>query len=143
MRRVKNIGSVMEGWSSRVFLALILSGALLVCHGLYGASHQVFGTFHAEHASHAHTTHTDTHGTGVGGQPPVEQQDGDGEGHLGHVAYAAALLVISLGAVLRLLSGGRAWIRSSLSSLPKRIVPPRFLSPPPRPRPALVQVFRL
>jgi hypothetical protein len=144
MRRVGHIGSVLEGRSRSALLALVLAGALLLCHGLYGASHQVFAALHDEHVSHSHSPHTDTHGVGVGKHnTPVDWQDGDGEGHLGHIAYAAALLVVSLGAVLWLLGGGRAWTRSSLSLLPKRVFSPRFLYPPPRPRPVLLQVFRL
>ena len=143
MRRVKVIRSVLYGWSSRVLLALLLAGALLMCHGLYGASHQVFATLHAEHSSHAHTPHADTHGVRVGEQPPVEHQNGDGERHLGHVAYAAALLVISLGAVLWMLSGGRTWTRGVSSTFSKRVVLLVVLRSPPRPSPALLQVFRL
>ena len=143
MRRAKDIGSVLEGQFRRVLLALILTAALLLCHGLYGAAHQVFAALHAEQSSHAHTSDPDAHEMGAGEQTPVKHQGGDGGGHLGHVAYAAALLVISLGAVLWLLSGGRTWTRGVLSLLPKRVVPPRFLSPPPTPSPALLQVFRL
>jgi len=143
MRRAKVIRSVLYGWSGRVLLALLLAGALLLCHGLYGASHQVFATLHAEHASHAHMPHADTHGAGVGEQSPVQHQGGHGEGHLGHVAYAAALLVISLGAILWLLSGGRTCARGVLFSLSTRVVPPGYLLPPPRPGPTLLQVFRL
>ena len=142
MRRVNVIGSVRDRWSGRVLLALLLAGALLLCHGLYGASHQVFATLHAEHSSHAYTAHSDTYGAVVGEQPPVKHQGGDGEGHLGHVAYAAALLVISLGAVLWLLSGGRTWTRGALFSLSKWAVPLGVLRPPPRPT-LLLQVFRL
>jgi hypothetical protein len=143
MRRVKDIDSVLEGQPRRILLALILTAALLLCHGLYGAAHQVFAALHAEHASHAHVPHTDTHGAEEGEQTPVEQQGGDGEGHLGHIAYAAALLAISLGAVLWLLSSGRTWTRVSLSLLPTRVVLPYLLRPPPRTSPTLLQVFRL
>ena len=144
MRMVKDIGAILERQYGRVLLALILAGALLLCHGLYGASHQVFAASHAEHAPLLQSPHADAHGAGVEDLLlPVGQQDGDGEGHLGHVAYAAALLVMSLGAVLWLLSGGRAWTRSILSLLPKRVVSSRFLRPPPRSSPALLQVFRL
>jgi hypothetical protein len=147
MRRAKVIRSVLYGWSGRVLLALLLAGALLLCHGLYGASHQVLATLHAEHASHAHMPHADTHGAGVGEQSQVEShvdhQGGDGEGQLGHVAYAAALLVISLGAVLWLLSGGSTWTRGVLFSLPMRVVPQGYLLPSRRPSPTLLQVFRL
>jgi hypothetical protein len=87
--------------------------------------------------------HADTHGAGVGEQSHMDHQGGDGEGHLGHVAYAAALLVISLGAVLWLLSGGRTWTRGVLFSLPMRVVPQGYLLPSRRPSPTLLQVFRL
>ncbi len=143
MRRVRVIGFVPDGWSGGVLLASLLAAALLLCHGLFGVSHQVFSSLHAEHFSHGHASHTDSHGSGVGEQPPVQHYSDDGEGHLGHVAYAAALLVVSLGVVLWLLGAGRTWARSGQSSLLKWAVPPRFLSPPPRPSPALLQVFRL
>jgi hypothetical protein len=144
MRRAKDIGSVVEGQFRRVLLALILTAALLLCHGLYGAAHQVFAALHTEHASHVHIPHADTHETGEGEQPPVEQQGGDGGGHLGHVAYAAALLVISLGAVLWLLSGSRTWwTRGILFSLLKRVCPLGYLLPSRRSSPTLLQVFRL
>jgi hypothetical protein len=139
---VKDIGAILERQYRRALLALILAGALLLCHGLYGASHQVFAASHAEHAPLLHSPHADAHGAGDL-LLPDGQQDGDGEGHLGHVAYAAALLVMFLGAVLWLLSGGRAWTRSILSLHPKRVVSSRFLRPPPRSSPALLQVFRL
>lgn len=139
MKRVKDIGTDSHRWSRRVLLALFLSGVLLLCHGFYGASHQVLSALQEGQASHAHTAHADTHGAGVGGHIPVDRQDRGGEGHLGHVAYAAALLVISLGAVLWLLSGSSAWTRSAPYSLTEQIVPLRFLSPPPRPSPNLLQ----
>ena len=150
MRRVRAIGFVPGGWSGRVLLASLLAAALLLCHGLFGASHQVFSALHAEHSahghsSHVHTSHADSHGAVVGEQALAQHHDGDdGEGHLGHVAYAAALLVVSLGAVLWLLGAGRTWTRSGGPlSLAERIVPPGPLRLLPRPSPALLQVFRL
>jgi hypothetical protein len=143
MKRVKDIGIDSHRWSRRVLLTLVLSGVLLLCHGFYGASHQIFSALQEGHTSHAPTAHADTHGAGVGRHIPVDRQDGGGEGHLGHVAYAAALLVISLGGILWLLSDGSAWTRSASYSLTEQIVPLRFLSPPPRPSPNLLQVFRL
>ena len=148
MRRARAIGFVPDGWSGRVLLTSLLAAALLLCHGLFGASHQVFSALHTEHSahghsSHAHTSHADSHGAVVGELAPMQHQSGGGEGHLGYVAYAAALLVISLGAVLWLLGAGRTWTKSGLSSFPKRAVPPKFLRPLPGPSPALLQVFRL
>jgi hypothetical protein len=148
MRRVSVIGFVSDGWSGKVLLASLLAAALLLCHGLFGASHQVFSALHAEHtshghSSHAHTSHADSHGAGAEEQPPAQHHGDDGEGHLGHVAYAAALLVVSLGAVLWLLGTGRTWTRGGSSCLPKWAIPPRFFRPPPRPSPALLQVFLL
>jgi hypothetical protein len=148
MRRVRAIGFVPHAWSGRVLLASFLAATLLLCHGLFGASHQVFSAQHAEHtshghSSHAHTSHTDSHAVGAGEQLPTQHHGDDGEGQLGHVAYAAALLVVSLGAALWLLGTGRTWTRGISSSLPKWAVPPRFLLPPSRPSPALLQVFRL
>lgn len=129
---------VPGGWHRRGLLALLLVGTMLLCHGAYGALHQVCATLHAEHSSLA-----DTHGTGAG-EHPVEHQGADGEGqHLGHIAYAATILVLSLGAFLWLLSGARRWTTVAPSSLPDRVFPPVFLRPPRRPEPSFLQVFRL
>jgi hypothetical protein len=149
MRTVKNIEAFLERSSRKVLLALFLAAALLLCHGLFGASHQVFSALYAEHSAHGHssyalTPHTDSHGAVLGEQASVQHQGDYGEGHLGHVAYAAALLVVSLGAVLWLLGTGRTWTRSDdPSSLTKRIVSPKFPSLSPRPNLVLLQVFRL
>jgi hypothetical protein len=148
MRSAQIIHSVSDGWSRSAFLALLLAGALLLCHGVYGASHQVFSTLPAEQPQHSHASqaeHINMHDAGgVGEQHPTEHQGGDSGGHLGHVAYAAALLTISLRAVLLwLLSGTRTWIRNVVPSLPERVFQPVFLSPPRRPALPLIQVFRL
>jgi hypothetical protein len=129
-------------------LALLLVGALLLCHGVYGVSHQIFATQHAEQPHHSHAPqadHTDTHGAGGGGEHSTEGQGGDPGGHLGHVVYAAALLAISLGAVvLWPLSGTRTWTRNVLPSLPEHLFRPVFLLRPMRsPDLPLLQVFRL
>ena len=145
MSCAKIIRFVFDEWFRRAFLALLLVGALLLCHGAYGVSHQVFSALHAEQPHHSHVPHTehaDAHGVGVA-ENSMEHQGGDLGGHLGHVAYAAALLTISLGAVLWLLSGARTWTRNGLLSLPGRVLSPVFLRPLRRSSLPLLQVFRL
>jgi hypothetical protein len=142
MAGVGLIRSVPVAGSRRGLLALLLVGALLLCHGAYGALHQYHQTFcTASLPAAAHPPHNHAHGAGDGGagKHPGEP----GEGCLGHVAYAATLLLISLGAILRLLYGGRMRTKVS-ASLPMRFFPPLVLHParPPTP-PALLQVFRL
>ena len=145
MTSVPNVGSVLGGWSRKVVLALLVAGALLLCHGVFGAAHQAVVSLHSEHSSHTHpTAHNDTHGvSGPGEQPPVGHQGGDEGGHFGHVAYAAALLVVSLGAALWMPSHGRTWTGGFTSSLTEFVFPPGFLRPPRGPDLPLLQVFRL
>jgi len=120
-------------------LALLLVFTLLLCHGAYGAAHQVSTLLHAEQPSSHAATHTAMHGSGDG-HSPVEssthhRSGGDAlNGHLGHVAYAAILLVFLLGAfVLWLLRGNRMWTKIAVPSLPERIIPSVLACPSRRP----------
>ncbi len=138
-------GPVPVRWSRRELLALLLVGALLLCHGAYGALHQFHQTSgsallpaaeQSSHSSHAHT-----HGAVDGEHPGAA-----GEGCLGCVPYAAALLVIFLGtATVWFQSASRGWtkgVAASPSSI--RPSPPGVLHPARGPTlPASLQVFRL
>jgi hypothetical protein len=140
---VGRIRSVPLAVSRRGLLAVLLVGALLLCHGAYGALHQFHRTSGtallpaADQSSHA--SHDHTHGAADGKHPGAA-----GEGCLGCVPYAATLLLISLGAILRLLYGGR--MRTKVfASLPMRFFPSLLVLHPARgpTLPALLQVFRL
>jgi hypothetical protein len=137
----KFAGMVSGGRSWRP-LALVLVVALLLCHGALGAHHQAHQTSTGDleqasgHAPHEHDG--GAHGVGAGGHPEGYESDCSS-----CVAYFAVLLVVSLGALLRLLRGARSWTSIAaplLSTL-------RFVSPVPQPLrgPVLpvLQVFRL
>ena len=112
--------------------------ALLLCHGVYGAAHQVHQAPGAtDHHGAGHATHGDEPGT-LGGHPgPYD------EGCFGCVAYAASLLVVSIGAVLWLLRGGPSWDGDNAAMpLPVR-APGSVLHPARGPTLPVLQVFRL
>lgn len=142
MAGVGLIRSVPVAWSSRGLLALLLVGALLLCHGVYGALHQMHQISCASVLPAAeHSSHTHAHEAGDGEHPG----ETGSEGCLGKVAYAATLLLISTGAILRLLNGGRARAKVPAPSLRMRSFPPLILHPARGPTlpPALLQAFRL
>ena len=123
-------------------VALLLAVAVLLCHGLYGASHQVHrfgpeapGQGVVAHGSQHHGAHS-AHGGG-----------GQGEGHAGHpdgMAYAASLSAALLAAAFAVtLGGARLAARAALAADPGPRYPPSFLrSARGSPLPVL-QVFRL
>ncbi len=136
------IESVRGGRTRQGLLALLLAGALLLCHGVYGASHQLHQTpgpasLHAA----AHPSH-DSHGGGR--SPGGSHPDGGGGGHPDTSAYAAALAAVLLGAVVVAhLRGLRTWARAQEN--PVAVARPS-LSVPALPRgspPSVSQVFRL
>ncbi len=140
MPRAKSIGSALGGWSRRRLLALLLLAAVLVCHGFFGASHQIHQTSNADtlpvagHASHA-------------GMQEADEGRFTGVSHsdlgLDAMAYAAVLLALSLGALLWLLGSARARI-AILVRPPAGGRFPRLVPHPARgPTPAVLQVFRL
>jgi hypothetical protein len=137
----KFAGSVFGGRSWRP-LTLVLVVALLLCHGALGAHHQAHqsSTGNLEQASdHAFHEHdSGAHGVGARGHSEGHESDCSS-----CVAYYGVLLVVSLGALLRLLRGDRSWTNIAASLLS----PLRFVSPVPKPPrgPVLpvLQVFRL
>jgi hypothetical protein len=130
-----------HAWFRRSLLALLLAGALLVCHGALGASHQVqeicgatAAMLPGEHASHAHPDHA-----GQEGHNP-----GQAEGCLDCVAYAAVLVAIPLGALLWLLDSAQAsWIGVPASSLAVRRFARLVPHPARCPTRTVLQAFRL
>jgi hypothetical protein len=122
-------------------VALLLAVAVLLCHGLYGASHQVH-RFGPEDPSQV-VPHANQH-HGAHSAPGGADQ---GEGHAGHpdgISYAAALSVVLLAAAFASsLEGARIGARAALAADPGRRYPPSFLrSARGSPLPVL-QVFRL
>lgn len=122
--------------------ALLLAVAVLLCHGLYGASHQVHrfgpeapGQEVVPHSNQHNTAH-DTHGG-----------DDQGEGHTWHpdgMAYAASLSVVLLAAAFALALGGtRILARAALAAAPGRRYAPSFLRPARGSPLPVLQVFRL
>jgi len=140
MSRTKSIGSVLlDSWSRRRLLALLLLGAVLGCHGFFGASHQIHQISNSDmlavtgHASHAVMQEADEgRFTGLHGDLGLDA-----------MAYAAVLLALSLGALLWLLGSARARI-AILVRPPAGGRFPRLVPHPARgPTPAVLQVFRL
>lgn len=140
MSRAKSIGYVLlGGWSGRRLLALLLLGAVLVCHGFFGASHQIHKTPNPD------TLPVTGHASPAGMQEADEGLFTGVHSDLGldAMAYAAVLLALSLGALAWLLAGARARIAVSVTP-PAGGRFPRLVPHPARgPTPAVLQVFRL
>ncbi len=140
--RTSTIGSTAGAWAPKAPLALLLAAALLLCHGIYGASHQLHQTagpasLHAPAHASAAGSHGGTHGDGAG------HTEGGAEGHPGKTAYAAALAIVLLGAVVALLIGGvRFWVRAAAPISGRRPRLPAVARPRGSPAP-VSQVFRL
>ena len=125
------------------FLPLLLAGALLLCHGLFGA-------LHLAPDPPTYSSLAGGHGVGHGVGHAAEGHDGAGHGeqpaqHDPDVGYFAVLLVSLLGAVaLRLLrhvprrAGTLLAPRNSAGYLPHKL-----LARSRGPTPPLLQVFRL
>ena len=133
---------MVSGGRFRGLLTLVLVVALLLCHGALGAHHQAHQTSTGAleqasgHASHEHDG--GAHGVGVRGHSEGYESDCSS-----CVAYFGVLLVVSLGALLWLLSAARSWTNIAGSLLS----PLRFVSlvpqPPRGPVLPILQVFRL
>ena len=110
---MKNVGQRLSIRRPRrsVALALLLSAALLLCHGVYGAYHQVHqtstGVLHQHEPSH--TSH-EGHGMTTGAHS-AGTSEGQGGGCSDCVTYSAVLLVLSLGLLLAL--PGASHLRTS------------------------------
>jgi hypothetical protein len=135
----KFIGAVLDGWSGERVLALLVLGAVLLCHGAFGASHQVHYNSGAYDAPTVvgYASHMDSQGAEEAGFAGIHSEEG-----LGSTAYLAALISFSLGAFLWLLNGARVWGRSRAVMLPGRFLPRPALHPARGPTPAVLQVFR-
>lgn len=113
-------------------LALLLVGAILVCHGVFGALHLCSSPQTHLHQEHVH--------------PAVEEgmgaHDEDSSCHALGADYFAVLLTAFLVLGL-LLEGARSWISVVAPSTVGRRFTPVVLHPPRGPTLPVLQVFRL
>jgi hypothetical protein len=124
-------------------LALLLAAALLLCHGVYGAYHQVHQTSAGASQQHApghapHEGHAAASGAHTAGHAEGQEDDCSG-----CVAYSAVLLVLFLGALIALQRGAR--LRTSTAAhTPFLLGPvPAVLHAARGPTLPVLQVFRL
>ena len=119
-------------------LSVLLAGAVLLCHGVFGALHLVCDPLEwciggAQHSAEHQTS------TGAGDAH---------EHHTGHGGSTAYFAVVALGLlvlILRLLpkcaAGLRIWLGTRWPEVLRRA--PAVLRPPPTPTLPVLQVFRL
>ena len=119
-------------------LSVLLAGAVLLCHGVFGALHLVCDPLEwciggAQHSAE-HQTST---GAGDTHEHPT--------GHDGSTAYFAVVALGLLVLILRLLpkcaAGLRIWLGTRWTSVLRRV--PAVLRPPPTPALPVLQAFRL
>jgi hypothetical protein len=127
--------------SGKVRLAILcLVGALLLCHGLFGALHLCSTTEHAASAD-SHLTH-DRHASSEAGANTNEHP-------VCHLLHAAAYYAVFLAAFLwllfglLLLKGARVWSTSLAPAASFRRFGPVVLHLPRGPTLPVLQVFRL
>jgi hypothetical protein len=125
--------SLLRGSKGRQ-LALLLVGAILLCHGVFGILHLCSTPTAPTHQTHEHPSFAD--GTAAGHDHPVC--------HLTGAEYFAVLFTAFLGLVLGLLKCARLWGRVA-SFRPSRPYLPPLVSHLPRGPTNLpvLQVFRL
>ncbi len=140
MTATEFIRIVPGGWSRRRLPTLLLVLALLLCHGAYGALHQIHHNPSTAPLVVEHASPANMHGgTGDGGHPD------EGEVcHLGSMPYAALLLAPSLSASLWLVANRvRPWIRLVAALLLVWNFSVLAVHPARGPTLPIIQVFRL
>lgn len=116
-------------------VAALLVVALILCHGVLGALHQV-SSWSAEHAGGHHAA--------AAAPAAVDHHAEHHGGLVAHTDYAAAIFVVLLGAVLVLLSGRFPARGLAIAHrLFGRVFLPLSLLPRRGPTLPLLQVFRL
>jgi hypothetical protein len=119
-------------------LSVLLAGAVLLCHGVFGALHLVCDPLEwciggAQHSAE----HQTAAGAGDAHEHPT--------GHDVSTAYFAVVALGLLGLILRLLpkcaAGLRIWLGTRWPAVLRRM--PAVLRPPPTPALPVVQAFRL
>jgi hypothetical protein len=125
-------GYFPAGLSRRQLLALLLVGALLLCHGVFGASHLCPTLQSSAEQSHEHPVPTEMGMVAHDGHPTCHP--------MGAAEYFAVLLTAFLGL---LLNRARLWSRVTAPLVFGRPFYPPIFHPPQRPTTPLIQVFRL
>ena len=127
--------------SGKVRLAILcLVGALLLCHGVFGALHLCSTT---EHAASADSHLTQDH------HASLEAGANTNDHSVCHLLHAAAYYAVFLAAFLwlvfglLLLKGARLWSTSTAPAASLRRFGPVVLHPPRGPTLPVLQVFRL
>src|SRR5919112_120528 len=119
-------------------LSVLLAGAVLLCHGVFGALHLVCDPLEwciggAQHSAE----HQTAAGAGDAHEHPT--------GHDVSTAYFAVVALGLLVLILRLLpkcaAGLRIWLGTRWTSVLRRV--PAVLRPPPTPALPVLQAFRL
>ena len=119
-------------------LSVLLAGAVLLCHGVFGALHLVCDplVWYAGGAQHS-AEHQTAPGAGDAHEHPT--------GHDVSTAYFAVVALGLLGLILKLLpkcaAGLRIWLGRRWPAVLRRM--PAVLRPPPTPAQLVLQVFRL
>jgi hypothetical protein len=119
-------------------LSVLLAGAVLLCHGIFGALHLVCDPLEwcAGGAQHS-AKHQTAAGTGDAHEHPT--------GHDVSTVYFAVVAFGLLGLILRLLpecaAGLRIWLGARWPAVLRRV--PAVLRPSPTPALPVVQAFRL
>ena len=119
-------------------LSVLLAGAVLLCHGVFGALHLVCDPLEwcAGEAQHS-AKHQTAGGAGDAHEHPT--------GHDVSTAYFAVVALGLLGLILRLLpkcaAGLRIWLGTRWPAVLRRV--PAVLRSPPTPTLPVLQVFRL
>jgi hypothetical protein len=118
-------------------LSVLLAGAVLLCHGVFGALHLVCDfpacAGAAEHAAE-HEPATGTAGNSH------EHPAGHGAG-AEYFAVIAGLLSLLLTLLPKCAAGLRIWLGTRWPAVLRRV--PAVLCPPPTPTPPILHVFRL
>jgi hypothetical protein len=121
---------------------MLLLVAVLLCHGAYGAFHQVHQAHQLSGTAlptvQLHQSHAHPHGLGDRGHTC-----GASEGDLCDMAYAATLVLLSMGAILWLLSAAMMRVGAAAPLLPAWGFGSLGLHPVRGPTFLLLQVFRL
>jgi hypothetical protein len=119
-------------------LSVLLAGAVLLCHGVFGALHLVCDPLEWSAGGAQHSAkHQTAPGAGDAHEHPT--------GHSVSTAYFAVVALGLLGLILRLLpkcaAGLRIWLGTRWPAVLRRV--PAVLRRPPPPTLPVLQVFRL
>jgi hypothetical protein len=118
-------------------LSVLLAGAVLLCHGVFGALHLVCDPMEwciggAQHSAE--------HQTAAGAGDAHEHPTGHDVSTVYFAVVALGLLVLILRLLPKCAAGLRIWLGTRWPVVLRRV--PAVLRPPPTPTPPVLQVFR-